>query len=1339
MTNTFDSTLEPLKFDLQQAMLVDRFHFKKQLQRLSALKAQCVKARQGLSEHGEQARDNSAVDKAVDPVEALLTTYHRDLAKLQQAYDKSVAIFTARKALTVNIEFPEALPISERRQEIAELIEKHQVVIVAGETGSGKTTQLSKLCLQLGRGRAGIIAHTQPRRVAASSVANRIAEELQVELGQQVGYQIRFKDHSNESTLLKLMTDGVLLAEIPHDRFLQKYDTIIIDEAHERSLNIDFILGYIKRILPKRPDLKVIITSATIDVERFSEHFDRAPVISVTGRTFPVDMQYRPLLEQSESGDLAEAILATLEEIEASERKNGQSQLGDVLVFLPGEHDIRQASLLLRRSDLRDLQVLPLYARLNASEHQKIFNPARNKSGRRVILATNVAETSLTVPGIRYVIDSGLARMSRYSHRSKVQRLPVENISQASANQRAGRCGRISAGTCYRLYAEQDFLQRDEFTQPEIQRTNLSAVILQMLSMRLGQIESFPFVEAPDQRLINDGVKQLIDIAALTTSRKLTTLGQKISKLPIDPRLARILVQADTEGSLKEVLVIVAALSVQDPRENPAEKREAAREQHSRFKNPESDFIGLYQLWHYLEELRQDLSSNQFRKRCSKEFLSAQRVREWRETHNQLRRICHSLGLKENSAEASSESIHRALLSGLLTRIGFQEENKIFEGVRQRQFRVFPASFLSKKPPKWLMAAELIETSQLFAHNVAKIDPLWVKDLGEHLLKYQYSQPHWSTKQGQVMAYQQSSLYGLVIEEKTAVSYSQIDPKVSHEIFIRSALVEELMRSNAPFYKHNKKLRKELIEIEEKSRRRDIVANDDLIYDFYAEKIPQTINNVAGFDKWRKKQEKQDSRLLFANKSVYQAAEIGTGTEQQFPDSIEWKGVDYQLKYRFQPGHIEDGISMSLPVALLNRVPRFRFEWLVPGLLEEKCSALLRCLPKQHRKNLVPIPNTVADLLGDLQMGDVPLHIAISEQIKKTKRINLPADAWQLDNLDDYYRMNFKLLDESGKVLEQSRDLSYLLKKYSHKVQQALDKQLESKPKKAFYTRWDFDDIAQEQSFKQAGSHVQSFPAVFDEGDKVSIRLTDYAHVQAGMHRAGLVRLAMLELSQQVKYLRKELLKSNQLKLKLSAEYEHKSLLDDLIRAVFNHCFFAKTLPFTQSDYQQLLDTQRSELTATAMQLEAILVKIVNADYDIRQQLTAMKTKGIDDLLADIQLQRKALFYPGFLYQTQAENLADIPKYFLAISQRLERLQAQVSKDREFTQELAACQALLDEIEKDYPGSSLLPSAVEYRWMLEEYRVSLFAQRLKTKKPISAKRLQKQWQKVLDERRNNII
>ncbi|CAA0094645.1 Uncharacterised protein [BD1-7 clade bacterium] len=1295
--------------DIAKTLKKDRFHLTRQLKKLQSFSFN---------------RDDS------------IKQFEKLNDRLVDQCRHSQNVLAARKDIVLEIEYPD-LPISQRRDEIAELIRKHQVVVVAGETGSGKTTQLSKLCLDLGRGREGLIGHTQPRRVAASAVATRVAEEVGVTLGQEVGYQVRFTDHSTDTTLLKLMTDGVLLAEIPHDRFLEKYDTLIIDEAHERSLNIDFLLGYIKRILPRRPDLKVIITSATIDLEKFSAHFNDAPIIEVSGRTWPVDMEYRSLGDIGDGVDLSEGIYQVVKEIEANEKASPEkSQIGDVLVFLPGEHHIREASLLLRRSDLPQTQILPLYARLNSAEHRKIFNPDKT-AGRRIILATNVAETSLTVPGIRYVIDSGLARMSRYSHRAKVQRLPIEKVSQASANQRAGRCGRIGPGICYRLYDETDFTTRDAFTQPEIQRTNLSAVILQMQIMRLGLVEDFPFLEPPDQRLINDGTKQLVELAALTPTRQLTDTGRQLAQLPVDPRLARIVVEAAKEDCLKEVLVIAAALSIQDPRDAPADKREAAREKHSRFKDTESDFVSLLALWDYVEEQRQALSRNQFRRMCQKEFLSWQRLGEWRETHAQIKRICHRLGFKENIEARDYNRVHRALLTGLLTNIGFQAEPKLFDGTRNRKFRLFPTSHLARKPPKWVMAGDLIETSQLYGHNVARIDPEWLLDIAAHLLKHTYFEPHWSTKQNQALAYQKTSLYGLVIEEKKRVSYSQIDPVVSRELFIRSGLVEEQLRTNAAFYRHNRKLRSDIAGIEEKSRRRDLLANDDDIYQFYDQRVPENVTNLASFDRWRKKAEKKEPKLLFADETLFCSSDAGDAVDGQFPDHIDHKDVSYALSYRFQPGHKDDGITVRVPVTTLNRVPRFLFEWLVPGLLMEKCEALLRGLPKQYRRALVPIPQTAARIVPELQASDASLCQSLAAMIKKLNGLDIPPDAWNPEAVDDYYRVQFHLIGEDNETLSRSRDLGYLLKTYGHMVQDALDNKVVKAAET--YTRWTFGDISKEKEFVQAGSRVKSFPAIKDNGDSVSLTLADYPHVQAQVHRKGLVRLAMLTLPQQVKYLRKEMLRGNELQLKLSAEYDKKQLVEDLITASFNHCFFGGELVFDQDGFESRIKHKRGHLSQIANELEEVVRAVVNDDYNARQALMKLDSKTYSAVIADVEYQRRHLVFPGFVYETPIESLKELPKYYAAMAYRLERLQNQLGKDLKYTAELAEIRQQMDELEEAYPGVLTMESSIKYRWMLEEYRVSLFAQQLKTRFPISKKRLEKQWLGVLTERRDTII
>ena len=1284
------------KVDLQLALLKDRFALKKLQRQLST--------------------SPPAKQKALQQ-------------RFQQLFEQSSALCQMRREKALSISYPEQLPISESRDKIKALLEQHQVVIVAGETGSGKTTQLPKLLLELGRGRDAMIGHTQPRRIAALAVASRIAEELEIPLGQEVGAQIRFHDSSNEHTLLKVMTDGVLLAEIAHDRFLERYDALIIDEAHERSLNIDFLLGYIKSILPKRRDLKVIITSATIDVERFSEYFHQAPIISVSGRSFPVDIVYQAI-DKEQDDALYYAIADSLRQIEHLERAGKTASVqGDVLVFLPGEQDIRHCALYLRKAELHDCDILPLYARLPRQQQQAIFQPSAKKSTRRVILATNVAETSLTVPGIHYVIDSGLARISRYSHRSKVQRLPIEKISQASANQRAGRCGRIAKGICFRLYDEDDFLLRDAFTEPEIQRTNLSSVILQMQALRLGDMDDFPFIQAPDTRLINDGMRQLIELAALSEERKLTPVGKQMALLPVDPKLSRILLAAEKQRCLTEVLVIVAALSSQDPREFPADKREASREKHQRFADKQSDFLSYYLLWQYVEEQRQALSNNQFRRLCQKEFLSAQRIREWRETHSQLKRICHSLGFKENKEAADYNSIHQALLSGLILNAGFQHEKRLFTGTRNRIFRIFPSSYLTKKPPKWIMAAELIETSQLYAHTVAQIEPEWLYEAAEHLLKLHYFEPHFSARQGQVMAWQQASLYGLVIAEKKRVNYAQIDAQLAREIFIRSGLVEEQLQSKAKFYQHNKKLRQSIEKLEEKSRRRDLLISDNVLFDFYQQHIPQHVNTQKTLEHWLKTAAPNDTKKLFADSALFTAATVDDA-QAQFPEKIHWQNIDYRLRYRFEPGHPEDGLSVEIPVAILNRVPHFLFDWLVPGMLEEKAEALLKTLPKQYRRQIVPIPDTVAGLMADLKPQDQALSVVLADLLKKKKGISIPLDAWQPEQLDSWYKANIRLLDEHGKLLAQSRDLASLIEQYAGHVQQALEKESSSEEKPQFYTSWDFPDLKKQHHFKQAGSQLMAYPAIADQGDKVSLVLCDYPPIQAATHQQGLIRLAMLTLVQQHKYLRKELLKGNALQLKLGTGFDKPTLLDDLLNSIFQQTFFKEGLVWEKAAFVQRIEKYKGQLISNAQAIEKLLIDIIEQDYNVRAALSKADKKLYNASLKDIEQQRQALFIENFFSQVPYQYLACYPRYLKAMQQRIERLGAQAPKDQQATEELQQLQQRWQQVCDQHPQSIQLAPMVEYRWLLEEYRVSLFAQQLKTRVPVSRKRLDALWQDI---------
>ena len=1282
---------------------------------------------------------------------------------------QSCEVVAARDASCPEINYPEQLPVSGKRDEIKALIEANQVVIIAGETGSGKTTQLPKMCLELGFGRQGLIGHTQPRRVAATAVARRLSEELQCPLGEQVGYQVRFSDNSKEHSMIKLMTDGVLLAEIAHDRFLERYDCIIIDEAHERSLNIDFLLGYIKCILPKRPKLKLIITSATIDTDRFSKHFNQAPIMSVEGRSFPVEMVYQPLEELSVDRIIEHAVEQVLMVIDDDERTHAVHERGDVLVFLPGEGEIRKISKHLRHSSVEGLEVLPLYARLSAKEQQKILTQNPSNSIRRIVLATNVAETSLTVPGIRYVIDLGLARVSRYSHRSKVQQLPIEKISQAAANQRAGRCGRVSAGVCFRLYDEDDFNQREAFTQPEIQRTNLSQVILQMQTLRIGEVSEFPFLDAPDKRLVNDGFKQLFELGALNDKRVITLLGKQLSKLPLDPQLSRIVIQAEKESSLTEIMIIVAALAIQDPREYPAENREAAQQKHSVYKDTSSDFIALLNLWNISEEQRQSLSHSQFRRWCLKNFLSHQRLHEWRELHRQILSLVRGMKLKINQQKSDMHGIHRALLSGFITQVGFQEEPRLFAGTRNRQFRIFPTSYMARKPPKWVMAGQLLETSQLFAHKVGKIEPQWVEEIASHLLKYNYLEPHFSSKQGQVLVWQNASLYGLLVTDKKRVSYSQIDMAAARELFIKEGLVAEKLVSNAPFYQHNKRLRQELENLEEKTRRRDLIVNDEIIFGFYDKLLPANIANVNSLEKWRKQAEQSSPKVLFAEQSLFMQAELSQFEGDAFPDMLEWQGVSYPLKYTFQPGQADDGVTVFVPVESLNRVPKFLFEWLVPGLLLEKCEALLKCLPKSIRKQLVPLPDTLKSIAPILNRADEPLVGALAKVLKRTHNVNIAYSDWQLDRLDDYYKMTIALLDQrttdegkhkskqggkvqlkekqvkqaAGKqqshVLEQSKDLAILIQHHGAKVQQRLDKQVATESKGEHYQRWTFDDLPKEKMISNAGAQLKSYPAIEDTGLAVKVSLVDSPQLQKTVHLRGLCRLASLELASSAKYIRKEVLKGNQVALTLPRELSVADVKQDLLFAAIKHTFFDEYLPFSKKGFSALLDKHRSDLTAYALRLDNMLKKLFEQDQILRHAISQLNAAQYAISLDDIQRQRQALLKSDFLFETESDFLLELPRYFQAMAVRVERLKGAKAKDEIACGDLDRYYQHMEDTLKDFPQVANLASFRHFRWMLEEFRVSLFAQQLKTKLPISSKRLDKQWDLVIDEKNSQFI
>ena len=1269
----------------------------------------------------------------------------RDLARLHTQALASEALVDKRSQLLTPLSFPEALPVSARRDEIRDAIAANQLVIIAGETGSGKTTQLPKICLEMGRGIQGQIGHTQPRRIAARTVAQRIAEEVNTPLGELVGYQVRFQDHSNDNTLVKLMTDGILLAEIQHDRFLNRYDTLIIDEAHERSLNIDFLLGYLKQLLPQRPDLKVIITSATIDVERFSKHFNDAPVIEVSGRTWPVEINYRPLLEDEE---LASGIANTVEDLLTL------PQRGDVLVFLSGEREIRETAKEIRQRDFPHVEVLPLYARLSLAEQTKVFKAHR---GTRVVLATNVAETSLTVPGIRYVIDSGYARISRYSYRTKVQRLPIEAVSQASANQRSGRCGRVSEGVCVRLYSEQDFLQRPEFTDPEIVRTNLAAVILQMMRLGIGSVREFPFIEPPDSRLINDGFLLLKELDAVDDQERLTSSGKPLSQFPVDPRMGRMLLAAATEGSLREVLIIVAMLSIQDPRERPADKRQAADEKHRQWLDKESDFISILNLWQHFEEQRQALTRNQFAKYCKKSFVSYLRMSEWRDLHHQLHTSCRDLGLEykkqpadnsiDNSVDNSvdKDSIHRALLTGLLSHIGFRHENREYLGTRNRKFHVFPGSGLAKKPPKWVMAIELLETTRLFAHHCASFNEEWLPELAAHLVKKSHSEAHYHAARGQVMAYEKQTLYSLSIVERKKVEFGSIDGKQARQVFIQSALVEGLYGNShsggrrgssnkkVAFFAHNTAILNDLHELEDRLRRRDILADESALRQFYDERLPAEIVGLASFERWRKRAEQTQPRLLYVGRELLTQNQPLESEEAQFPKVLHWADHDYPLNYLFAPGSEQDGVSVDLSVEQLNQVPRYRFDWLVPGLLRDKCIALMKALPKQWRKHFVPVPSFVDKVLPTLTPDNRPLHEGLAKQLKRFSGVDVPLECWAPDKLEAFYRMNFRLFDERGKLLESLRDLELLKAKYRDRVQQTIrQSDSNSALAKRGLTRWDFGELPELSVIKKDKHEIRAYPALNDDTDSVSLGVYDTPELARNKTKTALVRLAILENPTTSKYLHKSLLKGSDLQLKAARLPDRKALSEDIIFAAFRAaCFAEQPVPRDQLSFTACVEQGKANIVTTANELESVLLKQTPGLKSLYALLKQNEPR-FAVVVKDVREQLKALYTTGFVRQTSLHWLQQYPRYVQAALLRIEKRLGDGDKDQAV---MAEIDGFLQEWKTLYADAQEYPQEIlseleAFRHMIEEYRVSSFAQQLKTIAPVSGKRLQKQLAKV---------
>jgi ATP-dependent helicase HrpA len=1266
-------------------------------------------------------RDQRRLRRRLDGVRRVRSREAREkiAAEILADVERAERRLARRREAVPAVTYPEQLPVSQRKDDILEAIRDHQVVIVAGETGSGKTTQIPKICLELGRGVRGVIGHTQPRRIAARTVAERVAEELGTELGEVVGYKVRFTDQASDRTLVKLMTDGILLAELQHDRMLEQYDTLIIDEAHERSLNIDFILGYLKQLLPKRPDLKVVITSATIDPERFSRHFGGAPIVEVSGRTYPVEVRYRPL---GDDDDQTQGIVEACRELTAEGP-------GDVLVFLSGEREIRDAADALVKAEFRNTEVLPLYARLSAAEQHRVFQA---HTGRRIVLATNVAETSLTVPGIKYVVDPGYARISRYSHRTKVQRLPIEAISQASANQRKGRSGRTSDGICIRLYEEEDFLNRPEFTDPEILRTNLASVILQMTSIGLGDIEAFPFVEPPDRRQVRDGVNLLHELGAFDAHGTLTPVGGKLAGLPVDPRLGRMVLEAEKHGCLREVMVIAAALSIQDPRERPADKQQQADEKHRRFVHPDSDFLTYVNLWHYLQDKQKELSSSAFRRLCKAEFLNYLRVREWQDIYSQLRQ---SLGAQPDSRPADPHSVHVSLLAGLLSHIGVKDvvdrqrasdgRRPIQEylGARNARFAVFPGSALAKKQPQWVMSAELVETSRLWARVNAKIEPGWVEPLAQHLVKRSYSEPHWEKDQGAVIALEKVTLYGVPLVVGRKVNYGRIDPELSRELFIRHALVQGEWDSHHTFLRENRRLLQEVEELENRARRRDILVDDETLFDFYDKRVPADVVSARHFDSWWKRAQADDPTLLTFSPEmlVNEGADVSA---RDYPDTWRQLGQRMKLTYQFEPGADADGVTVHVPLQVLNQVSSEGFDWQIPGLREQLITELIRSLPKQLRRNFVPAPNYARQVLQNVRQGGEPLLEAVERELLRLTGVQVPREAWQLDQVPDHLRITYRVIDERRRTVAEDKDLEALKRRLAPRLRRTLSAAADDLERSGLHT-WSFGTLP--KVFEQG--RMKGYPALVDDGDSVSVKIFETEVEQRRAHWPGTRRLLLLNVANPARSLLGGL--SNQAKLALSRSPHGGAvaLFDDVVNAAVDKLMLDKGGPaWDSAGYDRLYQYVRAELYDTAADVLGRVEQILSVWHAVGTRLGSLRASASTD---DVRDQLGRLVYAGFVTATGCRRLPDVLRYLRAIERRLTKLPEEPWRDEEWMDRVHKVEDdYHDLLERLHPTRRSDPEVVEIRWMIEELRVSFFAQTLGTPTPISEKRIAKAMEKL---------
>ncbi|MFD6114755.1 ATP-dependent RNA helicase HrpA [Streptomyces yangpuensis] len=1254
---------------------------------------------------------------------------------------KAAERLAGRASRMPEVTYPENLPVSQKKDEIAEAIRDHQVVIVAGETGSGKTTQIPKICMELGRGVRGMIGHTQPRRIAARTVAERIAEELRSEIGRTVGWKVRFTDQvDQDATFVKLMTDGILLAEIQTDRELRAYDTIIIDEAHERSLNIDFLLGYLATLLPKRPDLKVVITSATIDPERFSRHFGDAPIVEVSGRTYPVEVRYRPLLEEDSEDSDRDQITAICDAVDELQAEGP----GDILVFLSGEREIRDTADALIKKKLRFTEVLPLYARLSHVEQHRVFQP---HTGRRIVLATNVAETSLTVPGIKYVIDPGNARISRYSHRTKVQRLPIERISQASANQRKGRCGRTSDGICIRLYSEADFDARPEFTDAEILRTNLASVILQMTAAGLGEIEKFPFIDPPDHRNIRDGVQLLQELGALETGEKsspegkkgqrLTQMGRKLSQLPVDPRLARMVIEADKNNCVREVMVIAAALSIQDPRERPSDKQTQADQHHARFKDETSDFLSFLNMWRYVREQQKERGSSSFRRMCKQEYLNFLRIREWQDIYSQLRTVAKSMGIHVNEADAPEQVVHVSLLAGLLSHIGLKDTDKNeYLGARSAKFAIFPGSSLFKKQPKFVMSAELVETSRLWARVNAKVEPEWVEPLAQHLIKRTYSEPHWEKDQAAVMAYEKVTLYGVPIVAQRKINYGRIDPEVSRELFIRNALVEGDWRTHHKFYADNRKLLTEVEELENRARRRDIVVDDETLFDFYDQRIPEHVVSGAHFDSWWKHKKRDEPELLDFEREMLLTEKAAGVTKADYPDSWRQGQLKFRVTYQFEPGADADGVTVHIPLQVLNQVTEEGFDWQIPGLREEVVTELIRSLPKPIRRHYVPAPNYAGRFLATAVPLQEPLPVTLARELQRMVGVPVSAEDFDLTRIPDHLKITFRIVDERRRKIAEDKDLEALRLRLKPKARQALSKAAAATAERAGgesvertgLTDWTIGTLTKVFETRRAGQPVKAYPALVDEGTSVSVRLFDTEAEQQRAMWLGTRRLILLNIPvNPAKFASDHLTNQQKLALSRNPHGSIQALFDDCATAAADKLIADHGGPaWDEAGFRKLYEAVRADLVDTTVRAVNQTQQVLAAWQACERRLKSTSSLALVANIQDVRTQLAALMPAGFVTLTGLRRLPDLMRYLVAADRRLQQMPTGVQRDTTRMEKVHEMQDeyawLLEQLPKGRP----VPETVtDIRWMIEELRVSYFAHALGTAYPISDKRIVK--------------